>query len=36
MMRTPVGPIRVDWGFLLEPVDGEPDYVVHFSVGHPY
>ncbi len=36
MVRSPVGPIRVDWGFLLSDAMGEPDHVVHFSVGHPY
>jgi outer membrane protein assembly factor BamA len=36
MIRSPVGPLRLDWGFLFEPVDGEPRSVLHFSVGHPY
>jgi outer membrane protein assembly factor BamA len=36
MLRSPVGPLRIDWGFLLTPVDGEPSSVLHFSVGHPY
>jgi outer membrane protein assembly factor BamA len=36
MIRSPVGPLRLDWGLLFEPVDGEPRSVFHFSVGHPY
>lgn len=36
MVRTPVGPLRVDWGIRLGGEDDEPRSVVHFSVGHPY
>jgi outer membrane protein insertion porin family len=37
VFRTPVGPIRFDWGHRLGSVeDGEPASVLHFSVGHPF
>lgn len=36
MARTPVGPVRFDWGILLAPVRGEPRGAFHFSVGHPF
>jgi outer membrane protein assembly complex protein YaeT len=36
MVRTPVGPLRLDLGFLFDPGEGESRRVLHFSVGHPY
>jgi outer membrane protein assembly factor BamA len=36
LVRTPVGPARLDWGILLREVAGEPRSVVHLSVGRPY
>lgn len=36
MVRSPVGPLRVDWGILLGTRGEEPRNVFHFSVGHPY
>lgn len=36
-VRTPVGPVRADGAFNLEPRPaGEPDFVLHVSVGHPF
>jgi outer membrane protein insertion porin family len=34
--RTPVGPIRVDWGFKLNPRPGEPRSALHITVGHAF
>lgn len=31
---TPVGPIRLDYGFILDRQDGEPSSRVHFSFGY--
>lgn len=37
MVRTPVGPLRGDVGFLLtEPSGDQPEAVIHLAVGHPY
>ena len=34
---SPVGPVRVDVGFPLQnPPAGDPDYVIHVLVGHPF
>ncbi len=33
---TPVGPIRLDWGYKLEPSDYERRYRWHFSFGYPF
>ena len=35
-LRTPVGPIRLDVGHVLNPSDFEKDFRVHFSVGHTF
>jgi outer membrane protein insertion porin family len=34
--RTPVGPIRVDWAFKLDPRPGEPRNRLHVTVGHAF
>jgi outer membrane protein insertion porin family len=34
--RTPVGPIRFDWGFNLHPRPGEPRSRPHITVGHAF
>ncbi len=33
---TPVGPIRVDYGFKLQKEKGESSGVLHFSIGHAF
>jgi len=36
-LKTPVGPLRIDYAIRLSSRgDGEPNEVLHFSVGHPY
>ena len=36
-LDTPLGPLRADLGFRLDPGDDdEPDMVFHLSVGHPF
>jgi outer membrane translocation and assembly module TamA len=35
-LGTPVGPIRLDVGHVLNPSDFEKDFRVHFSVGHTF
>jgi len=35
-LMTPVGPIRLDWGYKLEPVWWERRYRWHFSFGYPF
>jgi outer membrane protein insertion porin family len=35
MVNTPVGPIRVDYGFRLKDSGSQPDQVFHFAIGHP-
>jgi len=35
--RTPVGPIRLDWGYVLDPQPGdEKRYHFHLSIGHAF
>jgi outer membrane protein insertion porin family len=33
---SPIGPIRLDWGYNLDPKDGEKRSQFHFSVGGPF
>lgn len=33
---TPVGPLRVDYGFKLNREPGESDSAIHFSIGHAF
>ncbi len=35
-VMTPVGPVRLDWGYKLEPVDWERRDRWHFSFGYPF
>jgi len=35
-LLTPVGPVRLDWGYKLEPVSWERRYRWHFSFGYPF
>ena len=34
--RTPLGPIRVDWGWNPNPRDYEDDWAVFLAVGYPF
>jgi len=35
--RTPIGPVRVDWGYVLDPQPGdEKRYHFHLSIGHAF
>ena len=35
--RTPIGPVRVDWGYVLDPQPGDPGrYHFHLSIGHAF
>jgi outer membrane protein assembly factor BamA len=35
--RTPIGPVRVDWGYVLDPQAGEEKrYHFHLSIGHAF
>jgi outer membrane translocation and assembly module TamA len=34
--RSPIGPIRLDMGFKLDPRDGERRRVLHFSIGQAF
>ncbi len=34
--KTPVGPIRIDYGHKLDKREGESDGEVHFSIGHAF
>jgi outer membrane protein insertion porin family len=36
MVQSPVGPIRVDYGFRLNGGDSEPASVFHFMIGNPF
>jgi len=36
MIMTPVGPVRVDYGFRLKDSGALPDKVFHFAIGHPF
>lgn len=35
-LYTPVGPVRLDWGYKLEPSPYEKRYRWHFSFGYPF
>jgi outer membrane protein insertion porin family len=35
-LRTPIGPLRVDAGFLLDRKEGESGTVFHFALGHAF
>ena len=32
----PFGPVRLDWGFVLDPLEGEDRSRLHFSLGHAF
>jgi len=34
--NTPVGPVRIEYGFNLDPRPTDPDGTLHFSVGFPF
>jgi outer membrane protein insertion porin family len=34
--NTPVGPIRIDYGYKLDKEKGESSGEVHFSIGHAF
>ena len=34
--RTPIGPIRLDWGYVLDHEPGEARSHFHFTVGHAF
>ncbi len=34
--RTPIGPVRLDWGFVLDHRSGEPRSHLHFTIGHAF
>jgi outer membrane translocation and assembly module TamA len=34
--RTPLGPLRLDWGVKLNPRPGESGYRFHLTVGNAY
>ena len=34
--NTPIGPLRLDLGFPIDPPDGQPDWRIHFSVGQAF
>jgi outer membrane protein assembly factor BamA len=35
--RTPVGPIRLDWGYVLDPQPGDPGRShIHLTIGHAF
>lgn len=37
MIRTPIGPIRGDWGYRLTDIEPtQPKSVYHISIGHPF
>jgi outer membrane translocation and assembly module TamA len=35
-MRTPVGPLRVDMGYLIDRREGESRTVFHVALGYPF
>lgn len=35
-LRTPIGPLRVDAGYLIDQREGESRTVVHFALGHAF
>ncbi len=34
--HTPVGPLRIDWGYKLDRADGESPSELHFTLGHAF
>ena len=34
--RTPIGPIRLDWGYVLDHEPGEARSRFHLSIGHAF
>jgi outer membrane protein insertion porin family len=34
--RTPIGPVRLDWGYVLDRQPGESRYRVHLTIGHAF
>jgi len=34
--RSPLGPLRLDWGFKLDRRPGEDPSVFHFAIGHAF
>ena len=34
--RTPIGPVRLDWGYVLDPEPGEPRSHFHLTIGHAF
>ena len=35
-LRTPVGPVRLEYGHNLNPRPGDPDGTLHIAVGYPF
>ncbi len=35
-LRTPVGPLRVDMGYLIDKREGESRTVFHVALGYPF
>ncbi|MBK8595960.1 MAG: BamA/TamA family outer membrane protein [Holophagales bacterium] len=35
-LRTPIGPLRVDGGYLIDQREGESRTVLHFAIGHAF
>jgi len=34
--RTPIGPVRLDWGYVLDRQPGEHSYRFHLTIGHAF
>ena len=34
--RTPIGPVRLDWGYVLDHQAGEPQSRLHLTIGHAF
>jgi outer membrane protein assembly factor BamA len=34
--RTPIGPVRLDWGYVLDHEQGEPRSHLHLTIGHAF
>ncbi|MGE5125556.1 MAG: outer membrane protein assembly factor [Betaproteobacteria bacterium] len=34
--RTPIGPVRLDWGYVLDHEQGEPRSRLHLTIGHAF
>ena len=34
--RTPIGPVRLDWGYVLDHQPGEPRSRLHLTIGHAF